>query len=193
MAQLAEKVVRFLRRGARPALIKADDKTIEIAPNGRVRWKDVDQTIAAIGPKKLECLDGRGNVLRAMEIEGDVTDDESEKPSPEMSDVQLFARLISESFDKGGSNAIKMLAEAMKFIEHMGVRLNSSDREVDRLRMENTKLRREIAQMAALPADETGDGGIVQELISGFLAAKQAASVAEQGAVPISAAKGKRS
>jgi hypothetical protein len=156
----------WLRKSPRPSAILADDKRIEVPNNARA-WKDLTATIASLEPSKLTALDGQGNVIRSIVLE---SDDDRAPPSPEMSDLQLFAKLLAEAYDKGGRANQPIVDSAMGFIDRQGARLAKADAEIERLRSHNHKLQMQIAELttgAAPQADDSLLGTIMAGLAQG--------------------------
>ena len=160
-------LVYWLRKTPQPVAVLADDKRIEVPKNNRA-WRDLTQTIKALEPSKLTCLDGQGNVIRVTTLE---TEDEKPAPSPEMSDLQLFAKLIAEAYDKGSKSNQPVIDSAMAFVERQSERLAAAEKENDRLRGVIHKQALQIAELRQVPAPE-GEGSIVDAMIAGAIQAQ---------------------
>lgn len=147
-------VTYWLRKTPQPVTVLADDKRIEVPRNGR-SWRDLTATIKSLEPSKLTCLDGQGNVIRSIVLES-----EDEKPAPasaEMSDLQLFAKLLAEGYEKGMTANQPIIDNAMQFVERQGQRLMKSEAEIERLRTHIHKLNLQIAELSAIPAEASSD------------------------------------
>src|SRR5882672_1138086 len=107
--------MQWLRKLPRPAVILADDKRIPV-PTGRV-WPDVWRTISVIKPAKLQAIDADGQVLRALDFETVVDDDDTSEKTQDQSDLQLFAKLLSDAYDKGSKAGAPLISSAMNFVE----------------------------------------------------------------------------
>lgn len=167
------KVAQFLRKMPRPVLILADDKKIPVPNGGRV-WPDIWRTISVIKPTKLQALDADGQVMRALDMETAAPEDDEDAAdkSPDMTDLQFLAKLLDGAYEKGGKQLIPVIDAAMRFVEQQSARLLASDKEIDRLRAENHKLKREIAELLAVPAPSEGEGGLLGAIAQGFLQAQ---------------------
>jgi hypothetical protein len=155
----------WLRKSPRPSAILADDKRIEVPNNARA-WKDLTATIASLEPSKLTALDGQGNVIRSIVLE---SDDDRAPPSPEMSDLQLFAKLLAEGYEKGMKANQPIIDSAMAFVERQGARLAKTETEIERLRQHIHKQHLQIAELsgAAPQADDSLLGTIMAGLAQG--------------------------
>lgn len=179
------KVAQFLRKSPRPVKIMADDKAIPVPTGGRV-WPAIYQTITVVKPAKLQALDADGQIIRALDLEMERDEDESDDKSPEMNDLQFFGKLLDGAYDKAGKNYASIIAEAMKFIEQQSARLIAADKELDRLRQENAKLRREMAEIVAGPSEGDAPGGLIGAIVSGALSSPAGQALVSQaiGAPP---------
>lgn len=154
----------WLRKTPQPKTILADEKKIHV-PNNARGWKDLTQTIMALEPSKLTALDGDGNVLRSITLE---SEDEKPAPSPEMTDLQLFAKLLSGAYEKGMTATQPMLNSAMEFVERQGVQLAKAEAEIERLRSHIYKQQLQLAELTVgSPAGE--DDSIVGAMLAGAL------------------------
>lgn len=160
----------WLRKTPQPVAILADDKRIDVPKNGRA-WRDLTATIEALEPSKLTALDGQGNVIRSINLTSETDeDDKPARPSPEMSDLQLFATLLAEAYDKASSKMQPIVDSAMAFVERGGSRLAKAESENDRLRQHINKLNMQIGDLTAAPAPAVGeDGGILGSLVAGAM------------------------
>ena len=174
----------WLRKTPRPSAILADDKRIEVPKNGRA-WRDLTATIQAMEPSKLTCLDDKDNVIRSMVLESE--EEKSAPASPEMSDLQLFAKLLAEAYDKASSKMQPIVDSAMAFVERGGQRLAKAESENDRLRSHINKLNLQISDLSSAPvAPEAGEQSLVGALMAGAL---QGAAASQNGA-PVTPIKG---
>lgn len=155
----------WLRKTPQPTAILADEKRIEVPRNGRA-WRDLTATIKAMEPSKLTALDGQGNVIRSIVLE---SDEEKPTASAEMSDLQLFAKLLAEAYDKASSKMQPIVDSAMAFVERGGQRLAKAEADNDRLRAQILKLNQHIAELNSAPEIEGGEDGIVGALVAGVI------------------------
>jgi len=156
----------WLRKTPQPVAVMADDKRIEVPKNVRA-IRDLTQTIKAMEPSKLTCLDANGNVIRSIVLEA-----EDEKPaaaSAEMSDLQLFAKLLAEGYEHGRKANQPIIDSAMQFVERQGVRLAKAESEIERLRAHIHKLNLQIAELSSIPTGESQDDSIMGALVAGAL------------------------
>lgn len=159
----------WLRKTPQPVAVLADDKRIEVPRNGRA-WRDLTQTIKALEPTKLTCLAGDGTVIRSIVLEHESDDDGAATASPEMTDVQLFAKLLAEAYDKASSKMQPIVDSAMAFVERGGTRLAKAEAENDRLRAHIHKLNLQIGELTQAPvAAPTDEGGILGSLVAGAM------------------------
>jgi hypothetical protein len=168
----------WLRKTPQPVTVLADDKTITVPKNGRA-WKDLTKTIEALDPTKLTCLDGKGEVIRSIVLED--KDDKSET-TPEMSDTQLYAKLIAEAYDKGSRVNAPLIEQIMIFLERQSQSLAKAHADIEKLRHENHRLRAQILELSAQP--EASDGGILGELAAAVMQG-QADAAASAAITPI--------
>lgn len=156
----------WLRKTPQPVSILADDKRIEVPRNARA-WRDLTATINSLEPSKITALDGQGNVIRSVTL----SDDDDKAPtSPEMSDLQLFARLLSEAYDKASSKMQPIVDSAMAFVERGGTRLAKVESENDRLRAHIARLQLQIGELTSAP-EPAGDESLLGSLMAGALQA----------------------
>ena len=121
-------------------------------------------------PNKLTALDGKGNVIRSIVLDSD--DDRPSAASPDMSDLQCFAKLLAEGYDKGSKASQPLVDHAMQFVERQSVRLAKAESEIERLRAHIHKLNLHVAELSQAPAAPE-DGGIMGALMTGVLQAGQ--------------------
>lgn len=179
-------ITYWLRKTPQPTAVLADDKRIEVGRNGRA-WRDLTATIKAMEPSKLTALDAQGNILRSIVLESE----EEDKPavaSAEMSDLQTFARLIAEAYDKGTTANQPIIDSAMQFVERQSVRLAKAESEIERLRSHIHKQNLEIARLCNMPAP-ADDGGILGSIVAGIAQSQVAGAIPTLASVPTKGAK----
>jgi hypothetical protein len=185
------QISKWLRKTPQPASIVIDDgRKVDVGNKGG-RWTEVARTIEAMNATKLTALDSKGDVIRAIVMDGESEDESDVAKVKGESDLQVFAKLVADAYEKGTQAPAKLLDSAMTFIERQGQRLVAQDREIERLRMINSKLSAELLQLKALPPEIEGgeDGGIVNALIQGALMGQQQAAQTE---APVTNGKGAR-
>ncbi len=164
---------QWLRKTPQPVAILADDRRVEVPKHGR-SWKELTTTIEAMAPEKLVALDGQGDVIRSVILDQDAV---SAAPSPEFSDVQLFAKLIAEAYEKGTKSYEPLLNNAMQFVERQGQRLSKAESEIERLRNHIHKLTQQLAELAGQPIEAEGES--VFGILASAIAQKQLADQAK--------------
>lgn len=187
-------ISNWLRKTPRPVAVLADEQRIEVGKNVRA-IRDLVQTVKAMSPSKLTCLDVEGNVLRSIVLDADSEDSDESSVSastPEQSDLQLFAKLLAEGYEHGRKANQPIIDSAMQFVERQGQRLLQAEREIDRLRQVIHKQHLQIAEMNAAPIAEgpSGDDSIMGALVAGI--AQGAAKGAVQSVTPISSKGGQK-
>lgn len=155
----------WLKKQPQPVAVMADDKRIEVPKNARA-IKDLCATIKAMEPSKLTCLDDKGNVIRSVVLEAE--DDKPVNSTPEMSDLQLFAKLLAEGYEHGRKANQPIIDSAMQFVERQGQRLAKAEAEIERLRAHIFKLNGQIAELSSGPAP-AGDDSIMGAMLAGAL------------------------
>jgi hypothetical protein len=158
----------WLRKAPQPAAILADEKRIEVLGNAR-GWKELAATIASLEPSKLTALDKQGNVIRSIVLDESEDAGTRAPPSPEMSDLQLFAKLLADGYEKGMRANQPIIDSAMAFVERQGVRLLKAEAEIERLRAHIHKLNLQIAELSGgAPAS---DDSLLGTIMAGAMAA----------------------
>jgi len=157
----------WLRKSPQPHTVLVDDKRVEVPKNARA-YKDLTATIKALEPSKLTCLDAKGDVIRSVVLESESDDDKTASASPEMSDLQLFAKLLAEGYEHGRKANQPIIDSAMQFVERQGVRLAKAEGEIERLRAHIHKLNLQIAEISSAPPPAEGDS-IMGALVAGAL------------------------
>lgn len=165
-------LANWLRKSPQPVAVMADDKRIEVPKNARA-IRDLTQTIKAMEPAKLTCLDAAGNVLRSVVLESD--DDKPAATTGEMSDLQLFAKLLAEGYEHGRKANQPIIDSAMQFVERQSVRLAKAEAEIERLRAHIHKQNLQIVELSATP-EPAGDDSIMGAMLAGALQGATGAS-----------------
>lgn len=168
---MSARLKAWLRKPPQPVAVLCDDKRVEVPKTGRP-WIELSNTIESLNPTKLVALGANGEVLRAKEMEGESVE-ESPSLSPEASDLQHFAKLLADAYDKSGKNFAPLLDSAMAFIARQADQIASQSREIERLRTHNHKLQAELIAATAMgEVDGEGETSIVTQIAQGFLAAQ---------------------
>jgi hypothetical protein len=172
----------WLKKSPQPAAVLCDEQRIECGTGAR-SWTELHKTVEALAAEKVTCLDAKGNVLRSMSFVVDAATVQRE--SAESTELQTFAKLIAEAYEKGTKSYSPLLDSSMQFIERQGQQLAKAEAEIERLRLQNAKLRGELAELSAPQSD---DGGVLGGLLAGMA---QGQLTADAGATPIGKAKAK--
>jgi hypothetical protein len=171
----------WLRKTPTPVAVMADDKRIEVPKNVRA-IRDLTQTIKALDPAKVSCLDANGNVIRSISLESEDDKASAAPASAEMSDLQLFAKLLAEGYEHGRKANQPIIDSAMQFVERQGVRLMKAEAEIERLRSHIHKLNLQIAELSNIPPEPQGEDSIMGAIVAGAL---QGAGVPMQQPTPV--------
>lgn len=169
-------LLHWLKKTPQPAAVIADDQTITVPRNARA-FRDLTATIKALAPSKLTCVDKDGHVIRSVVLEEDAAADDRAAPSPEMNDLQVFARLLAEGYDRGARTNQPLVDRAMEFVERNSERLAKAEAEIDRLRAQLHKVSAQYAELLTRPAGaepELADGGdtLMGAVVAGVLQAQ---------------------
>lgn len=187
----------WLKKTPQPTTVRAsmsgaEDQLIAVPKNARA-YRDLVETIRALNPSGLTCLDKDGNVIRSTIL---YNEDEEEAPPPspsstqDQSDLQLFAKLLAEGYDRGAKTNQPLLNQAMEFCDRQGQRLAKAEAEIDKLRNTIHRLTLQIGELSLAPEEAPKEGGsIVDAMVAGVLQA-QATSLIPGAVTPIKNAKG---
>jgi hypothetical protein len=173
---MSARLKSWLRKAPQPVAVLCDDKRVEVPKTGRP-WIELATTIASLAPSKIQALGPSGEILRAKIMEAGEEDAEGEDVvAPKgASDVQLFATLIADAYDKSGKNFAPLLDSAMAFIARQQEALTRLEREIERLRTHNHKLQAELIAASVPEGDEGEQPSMVEALAQGFLASRAGA------------------
>lgn len=195
-ATVSTNLVRWLKKMPQPVAILCDQQRVEV-PRVHSPWREVAQTVLAIGPSKITALAADGSVLRAQTLDSD--DDESggrEDMPQSLPDLQVFARLISDAYTSG-ANAQKeayrsIFEENTKLVRLLADRLGALEVAWQRSMQNSAQLMQKVAEANARALEAEAGGSEERQddplsgLMSGFLAAQNGG-----GAVPITTKKGR--
>jgi len=181
----------WLMRQPRPAYVVADEKRIDVAKTPRP-WPELLDTLLALKPASVTLHAEGGVLLRARELSWGEDGEESTASASEpkgKTDLQVFAALLADAYDKGSKSYSPLLDSAMSFIERQGQHLLQKDKEIASLRAHNTKLQAELLAYSAIPEQQENEQGILGMLATG-IAQAHANATATPPEVP--AANGKK-
>lgn len=188
------KLRKWLNHKPRPAWMLCDETRID-APNSDRGWAEVAEAIEQLAPTTIKCFAGDGKLLRAKPFEYFFPSEEPAEPAPvvapaERSELSEFAHLLADAHKSAGANYEPLLRAAMEFNTNLAARLTRTEQELDRARQTIARQAQEIAELLAEPA-AGGDGGMVEGMLQGALAAAQQAGHVDGSVTPIQ--KGKKS
>lgn len=116
---------KFLLRMPRAALVRlsSGDKTSDIVPKKNQSWSRLGETIAAMAPELVECLDDNGNLLRAIRPHLDADPQEAPEPpapiaaDPETARLTHFANLLHRAYEHTTNVAFARLIDLVERID----------------------------------------------------------------------------
>jgi hypothetical protein len=158
----------WLKKSPQPAAVLCDEQRIECGTGAR-SWTELHKTVEALQAEKITCLDAKGAVLRSMRMVVDAPP----STTPESTELQTFAKLIAEAYEKGTKSYAPLLDASLQFIERQGQSLAKAEQEIERLRLANVKLRTEIAELVSQPAPDDGTGNVIGALMAGMAQAAE--------------------
>jgi hypothetical protein len=194
-ATIASNLVKWLKKMPQPVAILCDQQRVEV-PRVHSPWREVAQTVLAIGPSKITALAADGSVLRAQTLDADEDEGDGREAMPQaMPDLQVFARLISDAYTSG-ANAQRdayrsIFEENTKLVKLLADRLGSLEVAWQHAMQSHAQLMQDVAAANARAMEAEAGGGDdegqdpLSALASGFLAAQNGAN-----AVPIKSRKG---
>lgn len=175
------EIRKFLLGQPHPAVVRltTDGEVQELKPGRKSKIK-IAETIAAVGPELVECLDGGGNLLRAMRTDDDPKPRSAKAPDlpdeikadPHALMLTHFANLIHRAYEHATDIAFQKLVE---LAERMDARSQSIE---ERLERTEANLRREQKERIddlydradeAIERAESGEGKerILESLVQG--------------------------
>ena len=175
-----QRIRGFLLQKPRPASVRlTGDGAPETLKLGRSFAKSAE-TIDALDPELIECLDADGKVIRAMRT--DTVDahrsDAAPTPQvlindPETARLTHFANLIHRAYEHSTETAFTKLAEVM---DRMNERSDSIEQRLERTEAANRRLLQDQvddaidrAQEQAAAATTAEGGGIGEQIVGSFL------------------------
>lgn len=179
-------LANWLRKTPRPTSVMADDKRIDV-PNNHRAINDLVTTLKSLEPSRLTCLDKEGKVIRSVILDDDASAPAGSAPSAEMSDLQLFARLLADGYEHGRKANQPIIDSAMQFVERQSVRLAKAEAEIERLRAHNHKLNLQILELSLVPVAEepAADNSLMGALMQGALQGVQLQQQQQPGVTPL--------
>ncbi len=180
----AGKIRGFLLRNPKPAAVRltVGDGEPQVIKPGR-SFSKTAETIEAIGPELIECLDKDGQLLRAMRDDAEAQRSdaapipEALTKDPETARLTHFADLLHRAYMFSTEIAFNKLSDVL---ERVNDRSDSIEQRLERVEARNRQLLQEQVDSALDRADElvekaaeesTG-GDLLQNMASSFLAGK---------------------
>jgi len=197
---------RFLLRHPHATVVRltvAGGATQDMRP-GKQQWSKVADTIYAIAPELIECLDASGALIRAMRPSAEAETSEAAPPAPnaiiedpETARLTHFANLIHRAYEHSTNVAFTKFVE---LVERLDARSESMEH---RLEQVETMYRRAVhaqvndaqrrveelldaAEAAAEAASDSDKPDMLREMATAFLAGR-----AQDAARPRANGKGK--
>lgn len=188
-------VSKWLRKTPQPKFVRVDgDKIVEVGSR-LGRWTEVTRTLETLKASKLEALDERKNVLRAIVVDDDEEDDDDKKSAlpkgaTQNDLLQHFASLIANAYDQG-ANAQRVaygsiFEENTKLVRLMADRMSALEVAWMQVLRGNAKLVMDMAAVQAEAAAAGDDDSMMAALTSGLLQgqAEKEAAAGSNGANP---------
>lgn len=182
------QISKWLRKTPQPATIVIDDgKKVDVGSKGG-RWTEVARTIEAMGATKLTALDSKGDVIRAIVMDDDESEDKQGKHEQHRAgcptcgvDLNGFASILADAYDKGAraqSDAYKSIFEEnTKLVKLLADRLGALEMAWQKSMQNHARLLIDMAEadadrvMAEAEAAKGGDDGIGGLIKAGLEAA----------------------
>lgn len=186
-AATVEKIRRWMLKSPRPETVRvrsSDDDTHDFPVGASVRWASLAESVNALDPVTIQCLNKSGTVERAIKVASWEPDDSKpaatqhevapvELPDdPETARFVLVARLLAEAHKFATGVAYDKLAS---IVETMSTRMDhleqKADRSDERYRQEMYDRMEDMLEQAAQQAEA---GGGSDDIISTFAQAVSA-------------------
>jgi len=176
----------FLLKQPKPAELRLTiDGEHESVKPGK-SWAKTAETVVALAPDLIECLDASGGIIRAMRTDTAEArrSDAAEPPAVIADDPQAallthFANLLHRAYEHSTETAF---AKMVELVEKMGDRSDSIEARLERSEAHNRRLQSEqiedayahAAELASQAAAQNGEGGdLLQNLAGAFLSGQQ--------------------
>jgi len=163
----------FLLRHPKPAKLRVhthDDRTEEMDVTGR-KYASVAESVHALGPELLECLDKQGKLIRALRSEqGQRTSSAaSETPEvlavdPETARLTHFANLLHRAYEHGYDVAFSKMIE---LVERLSERSDSIEQRLERAEAAHRRAWKERIDLEMDLAEETAEKIVAEQASSG--------------------------
>lgn len=174
-------LIKWLKKMPQPVAVVVDDRRIEV-PRVHSPWKELAQSILALDPEKIVALNANGEILRAVEYD-DETDPATPAQSSALPDLQVFAKLLADAYERGSSAQAKAYAsifeENTKLVRLLADRLGALEMAWQRALQSHARLVTEVAEANARAAEAEaaaaaggGDDSILGALAAGIASAQ---------------------
>lgn len=179
----------FLICQPQPAVVRLtkDGETQEIAPGRRSRVK-IAESILAVQPELIECLDSKGGLIRALRPDDETEDAGSDEPKlpaviaqdPHAAMMSHVANLIHRAYQHATEVAFGKMIE---LVERMESRSDSIEQRLERAESQYRRLQQERIDDLYDRAEEQTQGGdakdaIVSSLLAGAMQGQQSSAAA---------------
>lgn len=179
----------FLICQPQPAIVRLtkDGETQEIAPGRRSRVK-IAESILAVQPELIECLDSKGGLIRALRPDDETEDAASDEPKlpaviaqdPHAAMMSHVANLIHRAYQHATEVAFGKMIE---LVERMESRSDSIEQRLERAESQYRRLQQERIDDLYDRAEEQTQGGdakdaIVSSLLAGAMQGQQSSAAA---------------
>lgn len=174
------KVRGFLLKQPKPAELRLTiDGEHEAVKPGK-SWAKTAETVVALGPELIECLDASGGIIRAMRTDSPEArrSDAAEIPAviatdPHAAMLTLFANLLHRAYEHSTETAF---AKMVELVERMGDRSDSIEQRLERSEAHNRRLQSEqiedaYAHAAELAQQHANGGGDPNDLLASMASA----------------------
>lgn len=174
-----QRIRGFLLQKPRPAAVRlTGDGEPETLTLGKSFQKSAE-TIEALDPELIECLDSAGKVIRAMRTDNADAQRSDAAPTPQLliSDPETarlthFANLVHRAYEHSTEIAFQKLVDVM---ERMNERSDAIEQRLERTEAANRRLLQDQVDDAFDRANEQaaaaakGEGGLGEQLVGSFL------------------------
>ena len=119
----------WIRRAPKPTTVRVDGSQLVPVPTSGQWASQLEETLTALAPSKLEALDDSGRVVRAVVLEEDTDAAPGRAPAPASgSELAVVARLLAEAHDAGArrhADAYSLaFSENTKLVQLLATRLS---------------------------------------------------------------------
>lgn len=172
-------------RASKIKIVSEDEQShfIDIVPG--TSWAQVAQSVEALKPDLVECIDAAGNLIRAVRPSDEDDEDEEEgytvSADGESQRLIVFAKLLASAYKHSTSTAFDKLGELFESVTR---RSESLEKTVEA--MNRVLVRTAIENAAAGNNEEAGGGSFESMMAQAFaagIAKKQAADAVTAAAV----------